>query len=255
MIAQLTDESRYARFLEACEGKPYFGCVMPLHARLFAKNQPCRFFAGPGLALELRGRTAELTGTCDVEELASFLRLCGVGALLTDGAAPAGWRLQRVHHRFVLEAGGALPLPPADEALWAGLSLDRAPKAGRIAEWLFPDRPQRRDDFYSELCTKRNHGAAQVWALEQSGRIVCTVGAYALYGGEAYMACGQTDEALRGRGVGGRLIVQLANELAAQGWCVSFLCADERVPFYTRLGFAPRETLPRYAAPELAGRT
>lgn len=250
MIAQFTDERCYARFLEACEGKPYFGCVLPLHALLFGQSQLGRFFAGPGMALELRGRTAEMTGACDAEELASFLRLCGVESLLTDGTVPAGWRLQRVHHRFVLEAGSALPLPPADEALWGSLTLDRAPKAGRIAAWLFPDRPQRRDDFYSELCTKRNHGAAQVWALEQSGRIVCTVGAYALYHGEAYMACGQTEPELRGRGVGGRLIVQLANELAAQGWRVSFLCADERVPFYTRLGFAPRETLPRYAAPE-----
>lgn len=249
MIAQLTDESRYARFLEACQGKPYFGCMLPLHVKLFSKSQPGRFFAGPGLAMELTGTKADLTGVCDPEELASFLRLCGVTSLMTDGPAPTGWELDRMHHLFALEAGAALPLPAADEALWASLTLDRTPRPGAVADRLFPSRPQRRDDFYSELCTKLNHGVARVWALERDKGIVCTVGAYALHAGEAYMACGETAESLRGRGIGGRLIVSMANELAAGGWRVTFLCADERVRFYTRLGFTEHGTLARYAAP------
>lgn len=249
MIAQLTDESRYARFLEACEGKLYFGCVLPLHVKLFSKSQPSRFFAGPGLAMELDGGNAVMTGVCDPEELASFLRLCGVTSLMTDGPAPAGWALERMHHLFALEPGGALALPAADEALWASLALDREPRAGRVAEWLFPDRSQRRADFYSELCTKRCRGLARVWTLERDGAIQATVGAYALYGGEAYMACGQVAGALRGRGIGGRLIVSMAGGLAAEGWRVSFLCAEERVRFYTRLGFAPRGVIARYTAP------
>lgn len=32
------------------------------------------------------------------------------------------------------------------------------------------------------------------------------------------MACGETAEPLRGRGIGGRLIVRLANELSAEGF-------------------------------------
>ena len=123
------------------------------------------------------------------------------------------------------------------------------PASGPVAENLFPDRPARRDDFYSELCTKRSRGKALVWTLEQGGNIVCTVGAYALCNGQAYMACGQTAEALRGQRVGGRLIVQMANALSAQGDQPVFLCSPERVHFYTQLGFHPLGTLARYESP------
>ena len=70
------------------------------------------------------------------------------------------------------------------------------------------------------------------------------MGAYALADGQAYMACGETAEALRGRGIGGRLIVGMANALSAEGWMPVFLCSPERVHFYTRLGF---ERLGEYA--------
>ena len=82
------------------------------------------------------------------------------------------------------------------------------------------------------------------WTLEQGSTVVCTVGAYALCNGQAYMACGQTAEPLRGKGIGGRLIVQMANEFAAKGEHPVFLCSPERVRFYTRLGF---EKLGEYA--------
>lgn len=250
MIAQVTTPARRARFLRACAGKPYFGCVLPAHLALFGRSQPGRFFAGPSLAVDLGGTAASVAGRCAPEELASFLRLCGKRSMMGDGPAPAGWHLEREHHVFTLEAGGALAEPAADEALWRSLTLNPDPSPGRVAQALFPDRPARRDDFYSELCTKRNHGAARVWALERQGELVCTVGAYALHGGQAYLACGQTRQDLRGQGVGGRLIVRAANQLAAEGWQVSFLCADERVPFYTRLGFAPGGRVARYAAPQ-----
>ena len=109
---------------------------------------------------------------------------------------------------------------------------------------LFPDRPTRQDDFYSELCSKRARGRAVVWALEQGGELACTVGAYAIGTEQAYMACGETAEPLRGCGIGGRLIVRLANTLSAQGLQPLFLCSPERVHFYTRLGF---EKLGEYA--------
>ena len=119
-----------------------------------------------------------------------------------------------------------------------------------MAEALFPDRPTRRDDFYSELCTKRSRGKAFVWALRQENRMVCTVGAYAIANGQAYMACGQTEESLRGQGIGGRLIVQMANELSARGLQPVFLCSPERVHFYTRLGFEKLGEYARYERTE-----
>ena len=45
------------------------------------------------------------------------------------------------------------------------------------------------------------------------------------------MACGETAEALRGRGIGGRLSVGMANALSADGGMPVFLCSPERVQF------------------------
>ena len=81
---------------------------------------------------------------------------------------------------------------------------------------LYPADTAKQEDFYSELCTKRTRGKALVWALRQGSETICTVGAYALANRQAYMACGQTAQPLRGKGIGGRLIVQMANELAAK---------------------------------------
>ena len=50
----------------------------------------------------------------------------------------------------------------------------------------------------------------------------------------------------RGKGIGGRLIVEMANSLAAEGLRPVFLCAPERVRFYTRLGFAKQAEYARY---------
>ena len=157
---------------------------------------------------------------------------------------PTGWKRARTLSVFSLPPGRQLPLPEADAALWQSLEKNTEPAAGKTAEMLFPDRPGKRDDFYSELCSKRSRGLAHVWTLEREGEIVCTVGAYALADGQAYMACGETAEALRGRGIGGRLIVGMANALSAEGWMPVFLCSPERVHFYTRLGF---ERLGEYA--------
>ena len=63
------------------------------------------------------------------------------------------------------------------------------------------------------------------------------------------MACGQTESSLRGKGIGGRLIVQVANELSAEGQRPVFLCSPERVHFYTRLGFEKLAEYARYEHP------
>ncbi|MGN0708178.1 MAG: GNAT family N-acetyltransferase [Faecalibacterium sp.] len=252
MIAQVNTPQRRMRYRNACRGRLYLGAAMPLSLKLFGKSQPWRFYAGPTLALDVGGSAARMSGHADPEELASFLTFCGCRAVILDekdGTPPEGWRRERNHHIFALEPGVSLPLPPVDQTLWDSLALNADPSSGMVADALFADRPNRRDDFYSELCTKRSHGAARVWTLERQGRVLCTVGAYALYDGQAYLACGQTEPALRGRGIGGRLIVHTANSLAAEGWRVDFLCADERVHFYTRLGFAHAGLLARYTAP------
>ena len=248
MIAQVTDQRQKQRFFNACRDKLCFAAQMPLSLELFGKSQPGRFFEGPTLAVELSGRTAWVAGHGNPDELASFLSFCGSQAVVLDeaeGPPPTGWTRAKTHTVFGLMPGRQLPLPSADETLWASLTLDEEPPAFPIAEFLFPDSPARRDDFYSELCTKRSRGRAFVWALRTRERkLACTVGAYAIANGQAYMACGETEESLRGRGVGGRIIVQMANALSARGCQPVFLCSPERVHFYRSLGF---EKLGEYA--------
>ena len=247
MIAQVKTPRQRQRFLNACREKLCLGATMPLALSLFGKSQPGRFFAGPTLALDVGGSTAWLAGHANPDELAGFLNFCGCEAVVLDEAGclpPTGWKRAKTLSVFGLPPGRQLPLPEADAALWQSLEKNTEPAAGKTAEMLFPDRPGKREDFYSELCSKRSRGLARVWTLEREGEIVCTVGAYALADGQAYMACGETAEALRGRGIGGRLIVGMANALSAEGWMPVFLCSHERVHFYTRLGF---ERLGEYA--------
>lgn len=249
MIAQVTNERQKRRFLNACRGKLCFAAKMPLSLELFGKSQSGWFFAGPTLAVELSGSTAWMAGHANPDELASFLEFCDCHAMVLDerdGPPPTGWKRERTHSVFGLMPGQQLPLPPADETLWQSLTLDENPPAYPVAEFLFSDRPARRDDFYSELCTKRSRGRAKVWTLNREGKLVCTVGAYAIANKQAYMACGETVESLRGKGIGGRLIVQMANELSAEGYQPVFLCSPERVHFYTKLGFAKLGEYARY---------
>ena len=249
MIAQVTNERQKRRFLNACRGKLCFAAKMPLSLELFGKSQSGWFFAGPTLAVELSGSTAWMAGHANPDELASFLEFCDCHAMVLDekeGPPPTGWKRARTHSVFGLMPGQQLPLPPADETLWQSLTLDENPPAYPVAEFLFSDRPARRDDFYSELCTKRSRGRAKVWTLNREGKLVCTVGAYAIANKQAYMACGETVESLRGKGIGGRLIVQMANELSAEGYQPVFLCSPERVHFYTKLGFAKLGEYARY---------
>ena len=252
MIAQVNTTQRRIRFGNACRGKWVLGATLPLDLALFGKSQPWRFYAGPTLALELSGSAAWAAGHANPEELAGFLAFCGCESMILDEAEcppPAGWHKAETLTVFGLAPGRPLPLPEADEALWTQLTLDRQPPAMAVAQALYPTDPARRDDAYSELCSKRSRGRAVVWALQQGGQTVCTVGAYAVANGQAYMACGQTAEPLRGKGIGGRLIVQMANALAAEGKHPVFLCAPERVHFYTRLGFAKLGEYVRFAAP------
>lgn len=253
MITQVNTPRRQARFEAACRGRLCADAVMPLNLALFGKNLRGRFYCGPTLALDLGGNTAWAAGHANPDELAAFLQFAGCRALLWDekaGRPPTGWLRIRTQTIFGIAAGETLPLPEKEPELWRGLTFDKAPSAGAVADFLFADRsPARRDDFYSELCSKRSRGRALVWALEQNGAVVCTVGAYAVHHGQAYMACGMTAESLRGRGIGGRLIVQMANELSVRGLAPLFLCSPERVRFYARLGFRELGALARYEAP------
>lgn len=175
MIAQVNTPRQRQRFLNACRGKLCCGATLPLALQLLGKAQPGRFFAGPTLALDIGGRTAWAAGHANPEELASFLNFCGCRAVILDEVEcppPVGWQKTCDHTIFGLAAGEQLPLPAqteAQKALWDSLTFVEDPASGPVAENLFPDRPARRDDFYSELCTKRSRGKALVWTWSRAG--------------------------------------------------------------------------------------
>ena len=214
-----------------------------------------RFFAGkagePPLALAVRGASAWACGWADPEELQGFLRFCGVKKLLAapgfappPGFAPAGrlcW--------LAMEPQSDLPAPAAPP----GLRLDEAVPMGRVIELLRQDDPQSEafyDDYYSDGCTKRNRGLARVWGVWQGERLVSTGGAYALYSGGAYLAGIQTASALRGQGIGGWLVAEMAARLLGQGFAPCLLCRPKREAFYTRLGFVRQGELTQWMLKE-----
>lgn len=231
------DEAGRAPFLAAVRGKPYFGDVLPVHLAVFGEAHALmRFYtATPAAAMQLRGQSALLCGACDAEETGAFLWMQGIRRVNTDGAVPAGYAAVRTLCGLVLQSAPAV-FPPA----LPSLTLDRAPSSAEITDFLMHGKREfgARDNFYSELCTKRSRGAAEVWAVRQGGALVATAGAYALSPGAAYLAAVETAAPLRGHGVGSWLVSLLARHLADGGRRVTLTCREDRLPFYRTLGFA-----------------
>lgn len=253
MIQAVNDAAGRRAVAEVIAGAPYFRALLGRDLALWTGNPgaPTRLFTLPGGALAVSGRSAQLclgpNAAPDWQELALFLRFAGVERLTANRRPPRTWPLRRDLYLYTLAPGGRLPLPPLPE----GLHIDRAPSMQAVSAELFPGEPDRQETFYSESCTAINHGYARVLAVNNgAGEMVCTVGAYAVCGGEAYMAAGETRADLRGRGIGGHLIVALANELAAEGHAVTFLCEDKRRHFYGRLGFVHTLTYGQYLLPD-----
>ena len=256
MIVAVDTAPRRAAFAALVQGVPFFGALLGTELVLWAHTPdapirlylvqaaPCGAFCA---ALTIKGHTAALCGTApDGAELGAFLRFAGVESVLCSARGPEGWRQKAVFYRYVLPANRQLPLPPAPQD--EGITLNTHPAMGEVARFLFA-APAEQDCFYTTACTAINHGYGLCHTLEQGGRILTTVGCTARCGGQAYMAAGQTAEALRGRGLGGWLIVRMANELAAAGDEVCFLCAGERRRFYSRLGFTPNGIYKEYIVP------
>ena len=252
MIQAVSDPAQKQALLDTVAGIPYFQALLGRDAQLWTGNSgaPARLFLLPGGVLAIGGRSAQLCcrnrEAPDWEELALFLRFAGVERLTANIRPPETWPLRRDLYLYTLAPGGHLDPP----ALAEGLTIDRSPSMQAVSKELFPDEPEQQEHFYSESCTALNHGFARVLAVRDgAGEMICTVGAYAICNGEAYMAAGETREDLRGRGIGGHLIATLANELAAEGYAVTFLCEEKRRHFYDRLGFTHTLTYGQYLLP------
>lgn len=237
MIAAVSTPEQKEHYSALIAGMPYFQAVMGTYLTLWADNPgaPLKMYLAGEAALSMWGNKAVMCGMPDDwEELTFFLRFAGIENLLCDTTPPKPWQPDTQLYRFVLGAGQQLPLAEQPD----GFVRNESPSILAVSRLLFGDRESHREYFYTVACTAVNHGLGCCRTLEREGKIISTVGCYERANGEAYMSTGETVPELRGQGLGGWLIVSLANELAGQGWNVSLLCVQERCHFYRRLGFA-----------------
>ncbi len=208
----------------------------------------------PCAAIALRGTRASMVCATGAEvsasELGSFLRFVGVQSLTSAHATPPeGFVCGQELAVYTLTAHTTLPVPVSARA--AQCILDIAPPMAPILSLLWGDAPDAqdlRDAYYAEACTARNHGRAEHWLVYEGDVPVFTVSAAAIGEGHAYLAAGETTPALRGQGIGGHYIVQMANRFAARGLQVSFICEPPRAAFYARLGFTKAQILYQHIA-------
>lgn len=204
-------------------------------------------------ALAVRGASALLTGSAEGEEVALLLNFLQARRLKTARPDPLpGWRQDAVFHVFHAPAGGpkARPLPE-------GFRLNEAPSLLGVTEFLWggesmaaPHDRRSTDTFYSEICTMRNRGLAQIWTLEEKGVTVATAGAYAITENAALLSAVETAPAFRGKGCAGALVCALARELCGQGKAVCLVARPGVEGFYEKLGFEQRGLTYGHTAPE-----
>lgn len=216
-----------------------------------------KFYTGgegePSFALAVRGASALLCGSADGEEVALLLKVLGARRLKTARPDPLpGWRQDAVFHVFHAPAGGpqAKPLP---EGFW----LNEAPSLLGVTEFLWggesmsaPHDRRSTDTFYSEICTMRNRGLAEIWTLEKSGMTAATAGAYAITENAALLSAVETSPAFRGKGCAGALVCALARRLCGQGKAVCLVARPGVEGFYEKLGFEQRGLTYGHTAPE-----
>lgn len=201
-------------------------------------------------ALAVQGSHALLVGLADTEELDSFLTFLGVQRLKTDGIVPQGWNVQERPRRFVFTPD----MPHFHRERSASVILDMMPSMAEVAAFFqqgetFAQASQDvLDAFYSEACTLRNHGLAQIWALRKQGKLVATAGAYAIWNNTAYLAGVETCAEERKQGYAGSLVAALTEHFIKQGIGVELLCKPGSEGFYRALGFTEQGT-GAYCAP------
>ena len=247
MICAVNSPQRQQQFLKALEASDCTATHSDLgaHFAAFAElpGSGWQFYTGAEqhlpFALAVQGSRAILAGEADGEELDSFLTFLGVKRLKTSGQIPNGWNVTQQPQRFIL---------PKDKTAISGkipqqIQLDRLPSLQQVTELLaqgttFAGEPQEvLDCFYSEACTLRNRGLAQIWAVRNPQGLVATAGAYGIWNKTAYLAAVETHLRYRGKGYGRAMVAALSNDLVEQGCLVELLCKPGSEDFYHALGF------------------
>lgn len=259
MIQQVTTAQHCASFLAAANANLATRAQLGVRLALFAdlSGSGWQFYTSDNatpLAIALRGASATVVGESDPEELHHFLSFLGIDCVTTPcNTSPQGYALGQTLTVYTLPAGKQIALPPFTGAM-AGqegaMQLDREPSVGAILPLLWGEddgsNTDLRDQYYADQCTARNGGMAEFWLLRNQGAPIFTLAASAILGQDVYLSAGETVEPYRGQGIGGHYIATMANEYAAKGYTVCFVCEAVRCGFYQRLGFAPSGVLYQY---------
>ncbi len=255
MIGAICEPLQKRQYLQAAWNCPGLAARLACQLELFGQKPGSgwRFFTadrGTLAALALRGGAAFGCGSFEGEELGLLLRFAGVREYLgpAGGAVPAGYRLAEEYPLYTSPPSWAGPSP----ALPDGVRLDWEPAPGPVSRlvWEEEEAGAARENFYSDLCTARSHGMALVAGAWAGQQLISTVGAYALWQGQAYLAAAQTTPAWRCRRIGGALIRQLARRLAGEGYQSWFWCRQALCPHYEALGFIQKGKLSKYIQTE-----
>lgn len=238
MICQLTARN-YPQFLQFTLNVPALGVLMQVNSELYLEKPALmQFFLCEEGALMIKGSNATLAGRADQEELASMLEFLGICSLTSQETVPQGWGVEST--TSVMEF---LPQTPAPQL--PKIEICHEPSAADILQLVAFQGiiGDAADNFYSELCTKRNHQKAVIWTAQIQGKPVCTAGAYALTDTEAYLAGVVTHPDFRRQKLASALCFALASHLYESGRRVFLRCDPALQPFYRSFGFSTIQTL------------
>lgn len=238
MICQVTPQN-YSRFLQFTYDVPVLGTILQVNSSLFLEKQALmQFFLCEKGALMIKGSNATLAGEADAEELAGLLEFLGIYHLTSYNTTPQGW--SKAPPTSVMQF-----VASSDAVQFPQIDVCCEPSAADILRLMeFQGiTGDAADNFYSELCTKRNHGKAMVWTVQMQGKPVCTAGAYAMTPSEAYIAGVVTHPDFRRQKLASSLCFALASHLHQSGRKVFLRCAPALEPLYRSVGFSTTQTL------------
>lgn len=189
-----------------------------------ADNAVCAFFiADEAAAVMTLGNGALSCGVMQEEELASFLRFCGVRRYMGAHTPLSAWRPQPL---LMMHASAVPPLET--------VQADLQPDLWQLAHsgLLQPIEPEA---WYADICPRVNRALARVAAASAPEGFVSTAGLYSIGSTTAYLSGVYTRPEYRGRGYASTLISALAAQV--QDKEITLICKPELRSYYEMLNF------------------
>lgn len=226
---------------------------------------PYRFYMADGDAvLQLCGGRAVLCGDVhNSEEMEALFALEQPCAIISTGWVPQGWQKTNLQVMVFDGRSAEIQHPNASASVFASpplLSLplpDGFEENVSVSEFINAltatapfENSAGRDAFYSDMCTRRNHGRAFFCGVRQGGKLAGVAAVFSLTDTEAYISGIATLPEHRGKGYASALTAHLCGRFGGKAACgkkntraISLICENSLAGFYTRLGFKKAGTV------------